>query len=51
MAKAPIVTKIELTEFEYTLNNIAAEGTISIPVYKKGSTLQSRARVVRIFTD
>ncbi len=51
MAKAPIVTKIELTEFEYTLNNIAAEGTISIPVYKKGSKLQSRARVVRIFTD
>lgn len=39
MAKAPIIIKIELTEFEYTLDNIAAEGTISIPVYRKGSSL------------
>lgn len=51
MPKAPIITKIELTEFEYTLNNIAAEGTISIPVYCGGSNLQSSARIVRIFTD
>ena len=32
--KAPIITKIEVTEFEYTLQNIGAEGTINIPVYK-----------------
>lgn len=49
--KPPIVTKIELIEFEFTLNDIAAEGTISIPVYQKGSKLQSRSRIVRIFTD
>ena len=49
--KAPIITKIEVTEFEYTLQNIGAEGTINIPVYKKGSKISPRARVVRIFTD
>ena len=49
--KAPVITKIEVTEFEYTLQNIGAEGTINIPVYKKGSSISPRARVVRIFTD
>ena len=37
MAKAPIITKIELTEFEYTLDNIAAEkfSTVGISQFKK----------------
>ena len=51
MVTAPKITKIELTEFEYSLSDIGAEGTISIPQYKKGSTLNSRNRVVRVFTD
>ncbi len=51
MRKSPVVTKIEVTEFEYTLQNVGAEGTISIPMYKKGSNLNMKSRVVRIFTD
>ena len=49
--KPPIIKKIDVTEFEYTLTDIGAEGTINIPVYKKGSKLTPRARIIRVFTD
>jgi hypothetical protein len=49
--KPPVITKLDVTEFEYTLNDIGAEGTINIPVYKKGSKLTPRARIIRVFTD
>ncbi|MFW6195397.1 MAG: enolase C-terminal domain-like protein [Chloroflexota bacterium] len=51
MAANPIVTKIEVTEFSYQLKDIGAEPTIGIPMYQKGSTLDAKARVVRVFTD
>lgn len=49
--KPPIITKVDVTEFEYVLNDIGAEGTINIPVYRKGSKLTSKARMIRIFSD
>lgn len=49
--KPPIITKVDVTEFEYVLNNMGLERTINIPVYRKGSTLTSTARIIRVFTD
>jgi L-alanine-DL-glutamate epimerase-like enolase superfamily enzyme len=49
--KPPVITKVDVTEFEYTLNDMGREPTISLPVYRKGSTLTSTARIVRVFTD
>ncbi len=28
----PVITKIDVTEFEYTLTDMGAEGTINLPV-------------------
>lgn len=49
--KAPIVTKVEITEFTHELKDIGSEGTISIPIYEPGSTLTSSKIAIRIFTD
>lgn len=49
--KPPIVTKVEVFEFTYELQDIGAEGTINIPVYKPGSTLTMHPMGVRIYTD
>ena len=49
--KPPIVTKVEVRQFKVSLENIGAEGTINIPVYKKGSTITWNPTMVRIFTD
>ena len=49
--KPPVITKVDVTEFEYTLNDMGKEPTISLPVYRKGSTLTTTARIVRVFTD
>ena len=49
--KLPVITRVDVTEFEYALNDMGLEGTISIPVYRKGATLTSVARIIRVFTD
>ncbi len=49
--KPPIVTKVEVREFTYELENIGADETINIPVYRPGSTLTMTRPMVRIFTD
>ena len=51
MTTPPRIEKIELTEFEYSLTDVRPEGTISIPIYCKGETLNGRSRIVRIFSD
>ena len=48
---APTIRKIELTEFEYALPDMGEEGTIGIPMYRKGETLTLRNRVLRVFAD
>ena len=49
--KPPIVTKVEVREFTYELEDIGADETINIPVYRPGSTLTMNRPMVRIFTD
>ena len=49
--KPPVVTKVEVFEFTYELNDVGADGTINIPVYKPGSTLTMHPMGVRIHTD
>jgi len=49
--KPPVITKVDVTEFEYTLKDVGLEKTINIPMYRKGSTLRTTARIIRVFTD
>src|SRR5262245_52829249 len=49
--KAPIVTEIDVTEFQFTLGDMGVDRTINIPVSQRRTKLTSTARVVRIFTD
>lgn len=49
--KPPVITKVDITEYAYTLTNVGTDGTINIPVYKKGSKFTGKARIVRVFTD
>lgn len=49
--KPPIVTKVEVRKFKVPLENIGVEGTINIPVYKKGSSITWNPTMIRIFTD
>jgi L-alanine-DL-glutamate epimerase-like enolase superfamily enzyme len=49
--KPPVVTKVDVTEFPFTLSDMGVDRTINIPVYQRGSKLTSTARVVRVFTD
>ncbi|MDP6349400.1 MAG: enolase C-terminal domain-like protein [Chloroflexota bacterium] len=49
--KAPIVERVEVTEFTHELKDIGSEGTISIPIYEPGSTLTATKIAIRIFSD
>lgn len=51
MKKRPIITRIEVHEFEHELKNIGREPTISIPIYEPGSVFKRKAHGIRIFTD
>ena len=51
MARAPIVTEVEVTEFEWELVDISTEPIIGIPIYQKGSTIRRKGHVLRIHTD
>ena len=43
MATPPRIVKIELTEFKYSLTDVRPEGTINIPIYCKGETMNGRS--------
>jgi len=47
----PIVTKIEITEFSYELQDIEPHRETRMPTYKKGGKLTRRSRVLSIETD
>ncbi|MDA0351184.1 MAG: mandelate racemase [Chloroflexi bacterium] len=51
MDQAPIVTKIEITEFSYELQDIEPHRETRMPTYKKGGKLTRRSRVLSIETD
>src|SRR5688572_21145870 len=51
MKDAPIVTAIEVVEFEAFYDDLELETTISIPVYRKGAKMRSVHRLIRIETD
>ena len=48
---APIVTKIEVTEFSYEVQDITPHEKTRIPVYQKGKVHNAVGRVLQIFTD
>lgn len=49
--KAPIVEKVEITEFTHELKDIGLEKTISLPIYEPGSNLTTSKIAIRIFSD
>ncbi len=51
MAKAPIVTSVEVNEIEFEIKDVTTEPIIGIPIYEKGSSIQRKAHVLRINTD
>ena len=51
MAKAPIVTSVEVNEIEFKIDDMTTEPIIGMPIYEKGSSIRSKAHVLRIHTD
>ncbi|MDP7160864.1 MAG: mandelate racemase, partial [Dehalococcoidia bacterium] len=51
MAKAPIVTSVEVTEIEYEIADVTTEPIIGVPIYEKGSSIRHKAHVLRINTN
>ena len=51
MKSKPYITQIEVFQFEYKLNDIGAEPTIGIPVYKPGNTHKVLANGVLVETN
>lgn len=51
MPERPIITGIELTEFEYTLHDFGVDYNGFNLVYEKGSTLTRRSAVLHVHTD
>ena len=51
MKSRPKITRIEVREFEFQLNDIGIERTIAIPIYEPGAVSRRRAHGIRIFTD
>ena len=51
MKKPPIVTKLDVTEFSYELQDIRPHEKTRIGIYTPGSKHTMTARVVRVFTD
>jgi L-alanine-DL-glutamate epimerase-like enolase superfamily enzyme len=47
----PKITSIEIIQYELTLQDVAPEPTIGIPVYKPGSVMQRRRHAIRIHSD
>ena len=51
MSKPPVVTKIDVTEFSYDLQDVRAHVKTRIAIYEPGSKIARTAHVVRVFTD
>ena len=51
MSPKPVITRVEVLEFEYELEDIGREPTIGIPIYKPGATSVRPANAIRIHTD
>ena len=51
MRTRPKITSIEIIQYELTLQNVAPEPTIGIPMYKPGSVMQRRRHAIRIHSD
>ena len=51
MRTRPKITSIEIIQYELTLQDVAPEPTIGIPVYKPGSVMQRRRYALRVRSD
>ncbi len=51
MDQPPIVTKIEITEFSYELQDIEPHRETRMPMYRKGGTLTRTGRLLSVETD
>jgi L-alanine-DL-glutamate epimerase-like enolase superfamily enzyme len=51
MRTRPKITSIEIVQYELTLQDVAPEPTIGIPVYKPGSVMKRRRHAIRIHSD
>ena len=51
VVKAPIITKIDVTEFSFDVRDVGMEPTIHASIYVKGNTQTVTGRVLRVFTD
>lgn len=49
MKGKPIITRIEVREFEYQIND--TKRSTSAPIYEPGAVLNRRSHVIRVFTD
>ncbi len=49
--KPPVITKVEVNEFTFDLENVGSDGTINIPVYQPGATLTTGRMALRVHTD
>ena len=47
----PKITKMEVIEFEYFVENMEGSGRIQLPGYAPGTNIRNTARVVVIHTD
>jgi L-alanine-DL-glutamate epimerase-like enolase superfamily enzyme len=51
MKNSPIITGIEITKFDYAVENIAVSEQYSVPVFTPGANGDSSATVLQIHTD
>ena len=51
MNAKPIITSIEIVQYEVTMEDVAPEPTIGIPIYSPGKSLVRRPYAIRINTD
>ena len=47
----PKITKMEVIEFEYFVDNMEGSGRIQLPGYAPGTKIRNTARIVVIHTD
>ena len=51
MSERPLITRIEVVQFEYDLQDVGREPTIAIPIYRPGNTHRMQAGAIRIHTS
>ncbi len=51
MKAKPIITSIEIIQYEKETRNVAPEPTIGIPIYELGSVMKRRVDALKINTD